>query len=347
MAKISTQKLEQQLFDAPNVGDANAALEKLKKRMAAEPPAIQAVQRYALEGKLPVTRAWCLGALNEIVQANDLRFNQHFERGLRDDTYSMIAYYSLLGLLKTRGADVYAFLVETFEVFPNRSVNTYLLQALSQRSQQQFDLGLKGDAGHWSLEEVKKRLPLVLEWAKSGFQEGLGYKQIIPARDAALDNPQTPFEHLMVKLEQRLDRVSGREGYETPKGWLSPAKAENLERITTRWILPALYLEFLTRFSPLRVNLEIFSDAVPEDSGYWVFGASELEKAQEGWQSVENGVVIAQGFSGHAVVVLDLSRSDGHDAPVLAGYIDGGGELEDAFPTFQAFLEELIVEIEF
>jgi hypothetical protein len=346
MAKISTQKLEQQLFEALNVGDANAALEKLKKRMAAEPTAIHAVQRYALEGKLPVTRAWCLGALNEIVQAGDLRFNEHFERGLRDDAYSMISYYSLQALLKTRGLDVYGLLAETFELFPNRSVNAYLLQALSQRSKHQFDLGLKGDAGHWSLEEVKKRLPQVLEWAKAGFQEGIGYKQIIPARDAALDNPQTTLEHLMAALEQRLERVPGREGYETPKGWLSPANPEDLKRITTRWTLPEMYLEFLTRFSPLRVDLEIFSDSVPQDSGYNVFGASELEKAQEGWHWIENGLVIAQGFSGHAVVVLDLSKSNGHEAPILSGYIDGSGELGKAFPSFQAFLEELIVQLE-
>jgi hypothetical protein len=344
VAKISTQKLEQQLFEAPNVGDANAALEKLKKRMAAEPAAIHAVQRYALEGKFPVTRAWCLAALNEIVQAGDLRFDQHFERGLRDDAYSMIAYYSLLALLKTRGSDVYGLLVETFELLPNRSVNAYLLQALSQRSKQQFDLGLKGDAGHWSLEEVKKRLPQVLEWAKAGFQEGLDDKKIIPARDAALENPQTPFEHSMVKLEQRLERVPGREGYETPKGWLSPANLDDMARITKRWALPKVYLEFLTRFSPLRIDLEIFSDAVPEDAGYWVFGASELEKAQEGWQWIENGLVIAQGFSGHAVVVLDLAQSDGYEAPVLSGYIDGGGELGEAFVSVQAFLEGLVIK---
>jgi hypothetical protein len=344
MAKISTQKLEQQLFDAPNVGDANDALEKLKKRMAVEPTAIHAVQRYALEGKFPVTRAWCLGALNEIVQANDLKFNQHFEHGLHDNAYSMIAYYSLLGLLKTRGSDAYGFLVETFQQFPDRSVNTYLLQALSQRSKQQFDLGLQGDAGHWSPEEVKKRLPLVIEWAKAGFQEGIGYTPIIPTRDAALDNPQTPFEHLMVKLEQRLERIPGREGYEAPKGWLSPANSDDLKRITTRWSLPKVYLEFLTRFSPLRADLEISKHAVPKDSGYSVFGASELEKAQEGWHWIENHLVIAQGFSGHAVVVLDLSQSDGHDAPVLSGYIDGGGELGKAFVSFQAFLEELVIK---
>jgi hypothetical protein len=346
MAKISSQKLEQQLFEALNVGDANAALDKLKKRMAAEPSAIHAVQRYAFEGNLPVTRAWCLGALNEIVQVGDLRFNKHFERGLRDDAYSMISYYSLLALLKTRGSDVYGLLVETFQQFPDRSVNAYLLQALSQRSKHQFDLGLKGDAGHWSLKEVKKRLPQVLEWAKAGFREGLGYNPIIPARDAALDNPQTPLEHLMVKLEQRLQRIPGREGYETPKGWLSPANPDDLKRITTRYRLPEMYLEFLTRFSPFRVDLEIFGDSVPQDSGYNLFGASELEKAQEGWHWIENYLVIAQGFSGHAVVVLDLSKSNGQDAPVLSGYIDGGGELGKAFPSFQAFLEGLVVQVE-
>lgn len=65
----------------------------------------------------------------------------------------------------------------------------------------------------------------------------------------------------------------------SPSNWLAVANADDIEEIKSRWKLPSVYLDFLTRFSPVRVTLE---SKRFWNGGLQLFGAAELIEAQAG-----------------------------------------------------------------
>src|SRR5262249_9692165 len=153
-------------------------------------------------------------------------------------------------------------------------------------------------------------------WAKHGYPDGEGYSP--PTRHPALDNPKTSFEKIVSRLDKKLakERQSKWQDLADPTDWLALGAPDDLERIKARWDLPSIYLDFLTRFSPIKVIIKARRFYNP----FWLFGASELIQAQDGYSfnPIEQEPIL--DWPAHLVViashggdpfVLDLSKSNG------------------------------------
>jgi len=155
---------------------------------------------------------------------------------------------------------------------------------------------------------------------------------------------QTLLEKIATKVESKLEKLRA-ENSEFPP-CLTAADPKDIEAIKVRWKLPAIYLEFLSRFSP-----RYFSFKVKQYNLICLYGASDLIEGQQGYSEYEG-----QSFDdwpSHLVViasqnadpyVLDLSRSDGNDAPVLHcehGLGEWDFEDNEVFPSFLAFFKHL------
>ena len=121
----------------------------------------------------------------------------------------------------------------------------------------------------------------------------------------------------------------------------------DVEKVAERWPLPAVYLDFLTRFSPIKVMVKNRRFWNP----FWLFGAGELIEGQVGYSISLDGqlldswpkdlVVIAS--HGGDPFALDLTRAKGGDAPVVtAEHGMGYWEFGDAAGSFTQFLESLL-----
>lgn len=123
-----------------------------------------------------------------------------------------------------------------------------------------------------------------------------------------------------------------------------------LSRIKERWNLPKVYLEFLTKH-PQKGK---FIDDERFVNGLNLYGASELIKRQEGYSYnpiekkpidgwPKNYVVVAD--DGADPYVLDLSRSDGEDAPILFAYHgERKWDFQESTPSFAEFIKSLNID---
>jgi hypothetical protein len=218
------------------------------------------------------------------------------------------------------------------------------VKCVAQFSKQPFDRRLTADPGHW--KENQLRLAEIAAWAEAGYPDGKGFSE--PARHPALDSPQTPFEKIVSRLDEKLAKKRReRQDLAEPTNWLAVAAPADIQRIKARWSLPSTYLDFLTRFSPISVTLanrRFYNH-------FQLFGAGELIEAQDGYsfnpiekQSLDDWpshlVVIAS--HGGDPFVLDLSKSDGVDAPVdTAEHGAGVWDFTREADSFTEFLQML------
>ncbi len=153
-----------------------------------------------------------------------------------------------------------------------------------------------------------------------------------------LTDPHTRYGSIL-----GLIKTSGKGAYEE----LTKIAGEDIQRIQARWVLPSIYLDFLTRFSPIKVTIENRKFYNP----FQLFGAGELIEAQEGYSfnPVEQRPI--EDWPAHLVViashggdpfVVDLSKSDGKEAPVdTAEHGAGAWDFSRVAPSFSLFLETL------
>lgn len=125
---------------------------------------------------------------------------------------------------------------------------------------------------------------------------------------------------------------------------------EIFEKIKEKWNLPKVYLEFLVKHPKKSKQIR------DERFANWLelYGASELIKRQEGYsynpidkKPIEdwpkNYVVIAD--DGADPYVLDLSKSDGEDAPILFAYHgEGKWDFHEYSPSFAKFVKSLNID---
>jgi hypothetical protein len=105
------------------------------------------------------------------------------------------------------------------------------------------------------MTEPDLRLVEIKAWAKNGYPDGQGYTP--PPRHESLDDPKTAFEKIVSRLDKRLAKKrQKRQDLADPTDWLMIAAPGDIRRIEARWKLPSVYLDFLTRFSPLKVAIE-------------------------------------------------------------------------------------------
>lgn len=174
-----------------------------------------------------------------------------------------------------------------------------------------------------------------------------GYLESI--RDEGLLVPKTPFEKVVSRIEHELSKIRNLEQDPTiASNWLIPAASVDINIIKEKWNLPSIYLEFLTRFSPL--NVTVCNDEF-YNGGLDLFGASELIRGQEGYSVNSHTGQPILDWPAHYIViayhagdpfVLNLSESNGTDAPVdIAEHGLGTWEFTRYADSFCNFLQDL------
>ncbi|MBA3237559.1 MAG: SMI1/KNR4 family protein [Parachlamydiaceae bacterium] len=189
------------------------------------------------------------------------------------------------------------------------------------------------DPGHWKENDLP--LKELLQWEKEGYPEGKGYVE--PEVNPSLSNPTSPLEVACANLEKFLAKARS-DSFDpaNPTNILFKGDRNEIDKIIEKWKLPSIYLDFLTRFSPL--NVDIYS------SNFVIFlhlyGTSDLLKERRRFLEPIPSEYIIIGADGHDVYVMDLTKSDGFDAPILYR-----GEGEDNFvkytDSFVKFLGKL------
>lgn len=316
-------------------------LAKLAKKGDGEAKA--SLAQYMIAGRIDHVRDFACSSLAELVDHSDKELAPRFEEGLEDDA---IQYWCVLGYARTRGRKAYGKLTNiALDKSLSAEVRAQAVKCLSSSSGQPFDRKLPVDPGEW--EESDIRGDEIAAWSKAGYPSGTGHPS--PVRHPALDRPESGLERAASRLDKRLAKQRRNEQDPAdPTNWLVVAEAESLDEITSRWKLPSLYLDFLTRFSPMKVTLE---DKRFSNGGLELFGAGELINAQEGYaynpvkrkaiRGWPKGYVVIAAHGGDPYV-LDLSSSNGHEAPVLtAEHGTGSWDFEPYADSFEQFLKSL------
>ncbi len=122
---------------------------------------------------------------------------------------------------------------------------------------------------------------------------------------------------------------------------------EVINTIKEKWDLPSAYLEYLAKFPKKGKYIE--DDRFV--NGLSIYGASELINNQEGYSynPIQKKIIdewpmdyIVIADDGGDPYVLDLSQSNGEEAPILFAYHgEGEWDFEEYSPTFTEFLESL------
>jgi hypothetical protein len=190
-------------------------------------------------------------------------------------------YWSIDGLLKTKGKKAYSKLVEII-IDDNISLERRwkATKAISIYSKQTFDRKLPLDSREWDINDCI-RTNEILDWQKNGYEDGSGYEQ--PQSHQSLLNPITEFEKLMAKLEKKLLKQRAlRQDGANPSNWLVIANEKQLIKIKQKWTLPKVYLDFLENYSPLNVtisNREFYNT-------FGLYGVDNLIENQDGYSFI-------------------------------------------------------------
>lgn len=301
--------------------------------------ATKALADYALAGTFDHVREHVMSVLADRASAEDQTHSELFLKGL---DLAACRYWAAKGATKTLGARVYPKLLELCrdEALPVED-RAQAIKCLATHSGQPFDRDLSADPGFW--EEDDLRVEEVVAWAANGYPPGDSYPD--PLRHPALDDPQSNLERLVAALDVYLAaRRATEQDPANPSNWLTPSSESEIDAIRTRWDLPPVYLDFLTRFSPLRVHVEQHLDHEGEDflPQLALFGAHELIERQAryegaGWPS--DLVVIADQNADPYAIRLDY----GKESPVhFAFHGEGEWDFEEVAPTFEAFLARVL-----
>ena len=338
------QKLTESLMAATDGGVACDAINALAKHAAkGDESAKQALADYMLSGQVEHMRDFAGAMLAEEVDESDASLAPQFKAGLTDEA---IRLWCILGYANTSGRESYEALtrIAQDESLPVED-RAQAVKCLATSSGQPFDRQLPSDPGEW--EETDLRIDEVAAWSHADYPDGGGHT--LPTRDPALDKPRTKLEKAAGQLDKRLAKERARQqDPAAPTNWLAVASDTDLDAVTARWDLPSVYLDFLTRFSPIQV---LVKKKQFWNGGLQLFGAAELIEAQDGyafdpvkkrplrdWPA--DYVVIAS--HGGDPFVLDLSSSNGEDAPVLtAEHGTGEWDFEPFAESFEKFLKTL------
>ena len=209
--------------------------------------------------------------------------------------------------------------------------------ALAEHSGQPFNDNLPSDPAYWQTLPMEK----VLEWQAQGYPRKQGHSEFA----FLITNPQTDLEKAMAKIEQVLAKERDFwkvNSYQHNKTILQVSEKQVIDKIKERWELPTLYLTFLERFSPA-------NDAFLKDIN--LYGANTLITNQCGYAFSSPDDELFPDWKAHWLVIadkdadpyiLDLSKSDGNDAPIYkAPHGAGQWKWRKVAGSFLVFLEKL------
>lgn len=347
---VDVGAIRDRLFSATKGGDAHDQLDRL---LRADPnQSIPVLMDYSTKGSINHVRASAVARLVDLVPRADTAYASFFEAGLSDP---VLAYWSLEGLARTAGRSSYVALTR-FALDAAQSVEARgkAIRELALVSGQDFVRGLGSDPGHWRESDLP--IGRVEAWAAAGFPDGAGFAP--PARHPSLDAPQTALDQCASRLEAKLATMRAkRQDPMNPTNWLVPASPVDLSLVEARWKLPVTYLEFLRKFSPLKVNIE----SRRYYQGLDLYGAADLPAAQHGYafnpltqEPIDGWPEAYLVVANHAgdPYVMDLSSGATDDAPILTARhdepaaligdrLEAGWRFKREAPSFSVFLERL------
>ena len=179
-------------------------------------------------------------------------------------------------------------------------------------------------------------------WAKEGYPDGDGYTE--PRVHSCLQNPQTAAEKVYASLDSRLAKKREKNTNKAhPTNWLVEASADDMEKVRNSLRLPEYYLDFLSKASPLNVEVKL-----KEYGSIDLYGAHELLDAQNGYSFnpvtnekiddwPENFIVIASCEADP--FCIDCTRDN---SPVFyAAHGMGEWNFDEAFSSLIEFLKAL------
>ncbi|MBI2690057.1 MAG: SMI1/KNR4 family protein [Acidobacteria bacterium] len=341
--KINFGKLRDKLLASKDGIETHRLISRVLRAMDDHVEDVQSIlAEYSKDGPLDHCREYAMARLVKIVPRGGSGFRSLFESGL-SDPYT--AYWSIEGLIRLVGPASYeqltAFVLDASQKTEHRAK---AIREMALDSGQQFIRGLPSDPGYWKIDQM----PLLefQKWAAAGFPKGPGFQE--PVRHPNLDAPRSTVDFAASRLESKLAKYRREcQDIAEPSNWLTPASESELASVQARWSLPSNFVEFLSKFSPLRVTIENRRYY----QGLCLYGAADLISGQHGYSynpTTESAlpewpayyVVIAD----HAAdpLVLDLSGNPTADAPILtAMHGTGTWEFSKEAPSFLALLERL------
>jgi hypothetical protein len=340
---MTTALLIEKLLSTTDGVEFDRIVRKLRKCKPQERESvITAFLRYMQTGQLTHWRELIIPTAIELIQNGESQYAQMFQEGLTDET---TAYWAVLGLAKCLGKDCYGTLA-AFALHDIHDVEAraHAIKVLADLSNQTFTAGLPSDPGAWDADSLP--LTSIIHWRDKGFPDGLGFEE--PCVSPALANPQTEIDKLAAKLERKLKGYRSKDhDPANPTNWLITPNQNHLRELNSRWALPALYLEFITKFSPLGVT--IYGKNCGD--GISLYGAGELIEAQDGYSyNPVTSAAIKDWNRNHVVIasqsgdpyVLDLAAERDGDCPVLtAPHGHGSWRFKQSTATFSTFLQRL------
>jgi hypothetical protein len=297
--------------------------------------------QYSKDGQILHWREFLLTDILRLLHEGEAVYKDFFEWTI---TQPDLAYWSVDGLLKTKGKEAYPALIELAQDEKQAlEIRAKAIKSMAVHSKQLFDRGLPKDPGYWKTEDL--RIAELLEWQQNGYQEGTGYSE--PQIHAALQNPATKLEKAVSKLDKKLTSQRKQQDLSSPSNWLAIADSAKIDEISTKWKLPATYLTFLKNFSPINV----FIDSDNFIQGLSLYGADELIENQAGYsfnaltgKNVDdwpaNFIVIAD--DGADPFCIDIGNIKDNDAPIYTSeHGTGAWKFKKYANTFIDFLRTI------
>ncbi|MDO5692642.1 MAG: SMI1/KNR4 family protein [Pseudomonadota bacterium] len=347
MSKDKLEQLEVELFKETNGSRFAYLKEKLiAKHVDAQRDAVLAIiERYVREGPIAHWREFLMADAVKLCRGQDQTLFPFFNWALGQPE---LAYWAVDGLLKTGPASALPTLCRlACDQSRDVEVRAKAIKSLALYADQTFDRNLPADPGHWREDQLP--LDVLLQWQRDGFPRGIGHS--LPVAHPDLTQTRSALDRAAARLERLLARQRAmRQDAANPDNWLLPASEVALERVNRRWPLPAMYAEFLRKFSPRHVMV---AGEGWVTGGLSLYGAEELEARQGGyafnavtgqptadWPA--NMLVIADDGGDPYCVDLNAPRSGDGDVPVLAG-VHGAGRWDfELFATsFLDFLSKV------
>jgi hypothetical protein len=347
--EVNIEKLIERFLNETDNSKTFDHLNKLLRQNAANPnfAIVAAMRDFLTVGKAPHARGFVVSYLADLDLSQIESLEENFQIALQDEA---LRYWAIKAYAKVAGKRSYPDLVSiALDTSIKPGERAHAIQCISSISMMPFGQGMPKDPGHWNPNRF--RLDEIIEWQNAGYPQGEGAKP--PPRDPALDNPQTSFEKTMSEFDLKLKkfRDADENNATNPSNYLTYGNPDAIEEVCAKWDLPSNYVDFLRRFFPYRLNCY----PILKYDHYVEFCRPEnLIEEQAGWSHYKDTGELREFWQpeyfifGHTdgLAILDLSKSNGVDAPVLSyDYCLDMGECNKEAASFEAFIKKLKVKV--
>lgn len=297
--------------------------------------------------------------------------------------FTRMVCHSFEGYLNIKGQEAYLFIIDLIadaqlpfiiRILAKDALLKHSKSAVIKNYNCSEGCGPSNAKNYWLCKKDDDGLPVkfLKKWASEGFPNPKEKPKKVLKRATALDHPMTPLENLCSRLEKSLHAALALRPTDIVFIEADGNDLADVKRLESEWNikLPTLYLEFFERFSPLCAfdlssntttenNKEAFEEDEDEfeEDGYYIMlaNAGNFNKLQDGYGIVRgernprwpsHHIVVGElepcSF-GPIVFIMDLSKSNGDDAPIFCDIHDGPYKIPIA-DSFLAFLEKIVLQ---